>query len=207
VKNFIEYYMRKGHTFGECMSHQDTNLMYVNIPKNASSWTKPNLQDWGWEHFNYHTDNLYHKHALVVLRDPIQRWLSGIAQYMFLYHKDLNINFTPSFLDIIFDRIAFDDHTDRQILFLQKLNFDNCTFFWCNKRYRELFSTFLHNHGMPNRYNKYEYQNVNNEIIERKRFFEFFSTTLYANPKYINNLKEYFVEDYQLINSVQFYAG
>ena len=199
--------MRKGHIFGECMSHQDTNLMYVNIPKNASSWTKPNLRDWGWENFNYHTDNLYHKHALIVLRDPIQRWLSGISEYITLYHKDIEINFNPSFFDIIFDRIAFDDHTDRQILFLQELDLQNCTFFWCNKRYRELFSIFLNNNGMPNTYNRYQYQNVSEDSKEKKLLKETFSTTLFANSKYLNNLKEYFSEDYQLIKSVEFYAG
>ena len=30
----------KGHTFGACMTTLDENLMYVQIPKNASSWTK-----------------------------------------------------------------------------------------------------------------------------------------------------------------------
>ena len=53
---FLAQWARKGHVYGECMSHPDSNLMYVYIPKNASSWTKPNLQDWSWEIYNYHTD-------------------------------------------------------------------------------------------------------------------------------------------------------
>ena len=90
--SFLEYYQSKGHVFGECMSLPDNDLMYVNIPKNASSWTKPNLLDWKWENYNYHTDNLYHKTAIIVLRDPVERWLSGIAEYLYLYHRDFTVD-------------------------------------------------------------------------------------------------------------------
>ena len=68
---FLAQWTRKGHVYGECMSHPDSNLMYVYIPKNASSWTKPNLQDWSWEIYNYHTDHI-NKTAIVVLRDPVR---------------------------------------------------------------------------------------------------------------------------------------
>jgi predicted lipoprotein len=36
----IDEWAHKGHVYGECMSHIDSDLMYVYIPKNASSWTK-----------------------------------------------------------------------------------------------------------------------------------------------------------------------
>ena len=64
---FLNEWSVKGHDYGLCMSHQDCDLMYVNIPKNASSWTKPNLLDWNWEFYNYHKDNI-NKKAIVVLR-------------------------------------------------------------------------------------------------------------------------------------------
>ena len=205
---FTEYYKNKGHVFGECLSRPDTDLMYVNIPKNASSWTKPNLKDWGWQHYNYHNDNLYHKHALVVLRDPVERWLSGIAEYMYLYHNDIDTNeFSTCFFDLVFDRIAFDDHTEQQVLFLEKLNFNNCTFFWCGPTYRELFSQFLTIHNMPNQYNNYNYQHVTEQSPKRKKFKEIFKQTLEKNSKYITQLDWYFANDYKLIRSIKFYAG
>jgi hypothetical protein len=208
VIGFLEYYKNKGHVFGECLSHPDTDLMYVNIPKNASSWTKPNLKDWGWQHYNYHTDNLYHKHALVVLRDPVERWLSGIAEYMYLYHRDLDAaHLSNYFFDLVFDRIAFDDHTEQQVLFLEKLNLDNCTFFWCGSHYRELFSQFLINRGMTNNYFKYDYQHVTDDSPERKKFKEIFKQVLKQNSKYITKLDWYFANDYKLIRSIKFYAG
>lgn len=205
---FLEYYKIKGHVFGECMSHSATDLMYINIPKNASSWTKPNLKDWGWDFYNYHIDNLYHKHALVVIRDPVERWLSGIAEYMFLYHQSLDTaHFSKCFFDLIFDRIGFDDHTEKQVLFLEKLDLNNCTFFWCDSEYRKLFSHFLTSRNMPNRYFNYEYQHTSDSSPDRKKFKKIFSQILHENSKYLKNLKQYFNNDYKLIKSINFYAG
>lgn len=205
---FLEYYKTRGHVFGECMSHPESDLMYVYIPKNASSWTKPNLKDWGWEFYNYHTDNLHHKHALVVVRDPVERWLSGIAEYMFLYHRTIDTaHFSKCLFDLVFDRIAFDDHTEQQVLFLENLNLDNCTFFWCDSKYRELFGHYLNTKGMNNRYFNYNYQHVTENDPERRRFKKIFKQTLENNSKYLANLKYYFAQDYKLINSIKFYAG
>ena len=184
------------------MSKPDTDLMYINIPKNASSWTKPNLKDWGWEFYNYHTDNLYHKHAIVVLRDPVERWLSGIAEYMTLYH----VNADPiPWLDLIFERIAFDDHTESQVLFIQDININNCTFFLCNEDFKNNFSDFLNKHNMPNSYNRYEHQHVSASSPERTRFKNIFTQAL-ENSKYKQQVEWYFEKDYKLIRSVQFYA-
>lgn len=200
--DFIEYYKNRGHVFGECMSKPDRDLMYINIPKNASSWTKPNLRDWGWEFYNYHTDNL-NKHALVVLRDPVERWLSGIAEYMTLYH----VNADPTaWFDLIFDRIAFDDHTESQVLFLQNINLDNCTFFLCNENFKSNFSDFLNKNNMPNSYDRYENQHVSANSPERSRFKNIFAQAL-QNSKYKQQVEWYFEKDYKLINSVEFYGS
>lgn len=208
MNQFVDYYKNKGHVFGECMSHQNTDTMYVYIPKNASSWTKPKLKDWGWEFYNYHKDNLYSKHAIIVLRDPVERWISGMAEYMCLYHSKIDTAyFSKSFFDIIFDRVAFDDHTEKQSLFIDGLNFNNCTFFWCGENYRQHFSKFLNGKDMNNRYFNYDYQHVSDHDPERKKFKTFFTKAIEQNSKYLYNLEKYFVEDYKLINSIKFYAG
>jgi hypothetical protein len=207
VIDFIEYYKTQDHIFGECMSHNNSEFIYVYIPKNASSWTKPNLKSWGWEFYNYHTDNLYHKHALVVLRDPVERWLSGIAEYLYLKHRNLDIaHISNSFLNLVFDRVAFDDHTERQILFLQNLNFSNCTFFRCDHDYRKNFSAFLNDQSMPNEYSTCEFQHVTENDPIRSNFKHFFHNIVENNSKYLERLKRYFANDYKLIESTKFYA-
>lgn len=201
---FLTSWTHKGHRYGECMTHPDSDLMYVHIPKNASSWTKPNLKDFGWEFYNYHTDRL-NKQAMVVLRDPVDRWLSGIAEYLALYHPDFMLQDTET-VDLIFDRVCFDDHTERQINFIHDLDTDHCIFFRCDEYYREDFSTFLDEQGMPNRYHKYEPQHVSQQSPIRDHFKNMFAEKI-KNPKYLKAIKDYFSIDYDLINSVKFYGS
>lgn len=201
---FRDYYRARGHLFGECMSNAQSDYMYIYIPKNASSWTKPNLQDLNWEFYNYHTDNL-DKIALVVLRDPVERWISGIAEYFYLYHKDINIEeFTPAFIDLVFDRVAFDDHTERQSLFIEGLDHSRCIFFRCDDQYRIKFSEFLTQIGYKNQYYTYDYQHSSRLSRERTIFKDIFSKYL-QNINYRNKIEDYFREDLNLINSVKFY--
>jgi hypothetical protein len=204
--SFLEYYKAKGHIFGECMSHPDSDLMYVNIPKNASSWTKPNLFDFKWEIYNYHTDNLYHKTAMVVLRDPVERWASGMAEYLYLYHRDWPMEaFNHQMLDLIFDKVAFDDHTEKQVYFIEGLDLSRCVFFKFDERYRENFSNFLAENQMPNKYQNYEKQHVSDNEPIRRNYKEIFINTL-NDSKYLNKVQDYFREDLKLIEQTKFYG-
>jgi hypothetical protein len=186
------------------MSHPNGPLMYVNIPKNASSWTKPNLLDWGWEFYNYHTDNL-NKTAIIALRDPVDRWVSGIAEYFTLYHPQVTYPFSET-LDLIFDRVCFDDHTDKQINCIHGLDTERSIFLKCDSNYSHNFSTLLLEHGMPNRYANFEHQHVSENSELRKKFKFIFNKEL-QNPKYLNQIKNYFEDDYKLMNSVKYYGS
>jgi hypothetical protein len=187
------------------MSHPEHDLMYVYIPKNASSWTKPNLKDWGWQFYNYHVDKLT-KPALVVLRDPVERWLSGIAEYLTLYHKEMSVPWLET-EKLIFDRICFDDHTEKQIKFLNGLDTDNCTFMMCDRNYRENFSKFISEHLGDNAYYKYNYQHESESSPDRKRFKYIFKGLLNKNPKYLECIRDYYADDYKLIETVKFYEA
>jgi hypothetical protein len=178
--------------------------MYVYIPKNASSWTKPNLLDHGWEFFNYHTDQL-NKPALVVLRDPVERWISGMAEYLTLYQPNFRLSFQET-EELIFDRIVFDDHTEKQVKFLQGLDTDRCTFMRCDENYRSNFSDFISEHYGPNKYARYEYQHVSNDDSDRRRFKLLFSRILERESKYVRRLTDYYEDDYKLIEQVKFYG-
>jgi hypothetical protein len=208
---FHQHWEPKGHTFGTCMSHQDSDLMYVNIPKNASSWTKPNLKDLGWEFYNYHFDHLTHKHALIVLRDPVERWLSGVCEYFTLYHRNIDTTqFNQAFYDLLLEQVTFDDHTEKQVYFIEGLDPRRCTFFNCDSNYRLYFGQFLKNQGVDNRYANYNYQHTTENRDDgdntRSEFKKIFAPLL-DNPKYLNHIKQHYKKDYELINSVQFYHG
>lgn len=201
---FFHQWSSKGHELGRCQSHPSSDLMYVKIPKNASSWTNPLLkEDWGWKFYNYHTDKI-DKTAIVVLRDPVDRWITGIAEYLASYHPTIVLDKSGS-LDLIFDRVVFDDHTERQVNFIHGLETDRCIFLWCDSNYRQNFSDLLTEHGMPNEYFNYDYQNASETNSIRKRFKQLFSREI-ENSKYMQSIKNYFEADYQLINQVKFYG-
>jgi len=200
----VSEWQHKGHVYGECMSRNDIDLMYVHIPKNASSWTKPNLKDWGWEFYNYRTDNL-NKHALIVLRDPIDRWLSGIAEYLTLYHINMQLPFKET-EELIFDRVTFDDHTELQVKFIEGLDTDNCTFMWCDDEYRINFGNYIADRLGENQYHKYDYQHVSEHSPDRRRFKRIFKRLIDNEPKYLDRIKQHFADDYRLITQVKFYG-
>jgi hypothetical protein len=203
---FLTEWHHKGHDYGECMSCDDTEFMYVHIPKNASSWTKPNLRDLGWEFFNYHTDHL-NKRALVALRDPVERWVSGMAEYLFLNHRFSSL-MDSDIWDLIFDRITFDDHTERQINFLHGLDTDQCVFLWCDANYRKNFSAFVSQElHYPNRYFNYEPQHVSALSPDRLRFKTILEMVMSGNNSYVKRIKQHFKCDYELISQVKFYGS
>jgi hypothetical protein len=208
ISHWKHYWANKGHIYGQCLTHPESNYYFVNIPKNSSSWTKELLTKWcSWQSANYYntTEILDKKTALVVLRDPIDRWCSGISEYINLYHKNFDVNtVNDAMLDWIFDRVAFDDHTERQIMFVEDINYENTHWFWCDQNYSTIFSDFLtsinhldHAYVMSPPVNMTEgdpTKNTNNQFFRQ----------IIKNPKYFDRLKEYFYVDYQLIESVKF---
>lgn len=202
-----QYWDHKGHAFGQNHSKPDLNLMYVNIPKNASTWTKNMLSSLGWGIYNYHSDKNYTKQAMIVLRDPVDRWLTGIAEYFSLYHPSVTTELlTPFSLDLIFDRVGFDDHTEQQIYFIEGLDLNNCVFFKCDQSYRQNFTNFLTSNGIAGDWTTEKYQYSIDENPRKVELKNFFKKQIDQYPRYLNQLKNYFKNDYKLIESVKFYG-
>jgi hypothetical protein len=107
-------------------------------------------------------------------------------------------------LDLVFDKIAFDDHTEKQVYFVKGLDLSRCVFFWFDENYRERFSQFLTDNGMPNKYHRYAKQHVSDLEPVRKNYKEIFSSAI-KDSKYLYQIEQYFKQDYELINSVTFY--
>jgi hypothetical protein len=154
---------------------------------------------------------MYHKHALIVLRDPVERWLSGICEYFTLYHRNADTaQINQLMIDLIVDQVTFDDHTEKQVYFVEGLDPKRCTFFNCDHDYRLYFGQFLKNQGIDNKYHKYNYQhtteNREDGDMARSNYKKIFQPLL-ENSKYFNRIRDHYKKDYDLINSIQFYHG
>ena len=143
----------KGHRLLEGMASPDNKYFYLNIPKNSSSSIKPELERLGWtyEHFGDYLD-FETMQVIVALRDPKDRWLSGMAEYLMMYHQDIIDNivepnlydFQPLLgqklaLSLLFDRFTFDDHTERQCMFLRNIPFKRCKWLWIDENFNRTF--------------------------------------------------------------------
>ena len=134
----------------------DPTLKYawINIPKNGSSFIQQVLDDNAW---NNVPEDLISSIAespsvkkLVVLRDPIERWISGFAQCM----SDRNINIldlldNSKFINTIMLNPVYDDHTEYQHRFIG--NAQNLEYIYMQKsrpnEFYRLLAAWIRNTG------------------------------------------------------------
>lgn len=192
--NLVDKWAHLGHCLGECW-YSDT-VGYVNIPKNASSTVKGYLIPLGW---TPSTTMIECEKYFTILRDPIDRWVSGMAQFAVGH---LN-NFTIP-IEEIFETVTFDDHTEKQTYFLQPFNLDNITFIECDQNLRPKIEKFLVANGFQAAPTVI-FDNINESKSKQFELAQKIKKILYQNPHYQIKLKNFFSEDYELIKSVKFY--
>ena len=120
----------KGTFLGQALVSPCKKILVPTIPKNSSSWLKVWLRDEnGWTletgaHKKY-TDT----DVLVALRDPVERWLSGAAEYLSLYFDSTEVQNT-GVAQILEDIVAVDDHTECQCVFYECFNSEKNTLYY-----------------------------------------------------------------------------
>jgi len=209
---------------------------YCMIPKNGSSWTSKVLKHSGWvqgtlEHCSNHDIN----ELIVVLRDPVERWIAGIAQYLCSYilhshwfdREQFNqgyhgnyipgkINYEGPFVSgqdfvngyneiterLLFEQIAFDDHTQEQSWFVNHFQPKTYTWFYLDHSFEQ---TFLYNYQEMNLttppdpdYNRGQ----DNEHV--KIICNFLKERIASRPYLRNALERYYQQDYKMIKSADF---
>lgn len=123
-----------GHELGSCYVSPDKHNVYVSIPKNASSSSKTFFKDWTFENFL----NLKDKECqyLVILRDPTQRWFSGVAEFLVSGLRIADRQELETFLSNtyvkrwIFETVHLDNHTMPQSYYIQGLPVNQTVFFY-----------------------------------------------------------------------------
>jgi hypothetical protein len=186
-----------GHRLGECWVDEVNDKTYIHIPKNASSFVKGVLIGSGG--FWHHSETLVNSgENLIILRDPIDRWCSGIAQYLYNNKQKLSI-------EEIFDKITFDDHTDLQTYFLQDVDLSSATFMLVDDELRANMNDWIVEHGYRTNVDiAIEYNaSADDDRITIKNYY---IKLLEQHPEIVLKLKDYFAEDYKLIENVKFYG-
>ena len=107
------------HQLSSCIVLGNTGFSYVPIPKNASTYLthvfRDNLNFINYEYYR----TLKNMKYLAVLRDPYDRWLTGIVEYIARYFPiDNETSLTPDLLNYFLKKIVLDPHTEPQVNFL-----------------------------------------------------------------------------------------
>lgn len=134
-----------------CLSNKNYEYNYFPIVKNAHSWGTLFFKK--HYNFNYSYDlNLFDNKFIVFVREPINRWYSGVVQWIAfqtLNGKKLSEDFVLSEfeLKIIFSAVTVDAHSTTQCTFLNKLDFNKCKFFDMDSPdFSKNLKHFLENH-------------------------------------------------------------
>jgi len=213
--------------FGSCsgMVSPDNTKFIVNIPKNASSyilnwtvrhkWKTAVVTDNSWPDLN---------EIVVVLRDPLSRWISGMSQYLKTYilcpvgpngpvfpgmqsgAEDYSMAaddfiglYNQSTERLIFDNVfRFDDHVWPQHDFFEHIR-PNLPrrYFLLDKNFDANFSSSLALDTMTNLD-----RNDGNDNPDTKKLHEFLQHRLNTRPELAQRVRKAYAEDYEIIDQV-----
>ena len=120
--------VRHGYHENGGLRSADKRHFYLGIPKNASTYLSNILLANGWHYHTLGDDSDKIEHALVVLKDPADRWVSGVATYVSswilgpAYGSDHFIqDYNELSERLLFETMIVDDHTTPQIRFVKQL--------------------------------------------------------------------------------------
>lgn len=219
----IEHLVKRGYTLGSGLLSPDSQRFIVSIPKNASSY----IADWAtknnWSMINLDSNNNVNE-VIVILRDPVDRWISGITQYINTYILSVHGPNGPIFNEaditehdyymsanmlidqynqlserLLFDVISlFDDHVYPQHEFIKDLlpNVPR-TYFYIDSTVNNRIGNYL---GFEP-YNNLD-SNASENNAEMKVLQKFFKQRLIERPELRKRLAKHYEEDYNLIAQV-----
>lgn len=202
----LEHLVSRGYNLGSGMI-SPTGIFYLNIPKNASTYLTNLFVTNGWEYST--ADNKNITECIAVLRDPVDRWISGFATYTASwvlgsgYGSDhFRDDYSELTERIIFDQIVFDDHTTEQVKYLEQLSAAPITYFKLNRELGMNLERFLHsdlglNTPIP--------ANISEDNYDTKMIAKHMRQRIEQDPVLRAKVINRYQADYDLIRSANFY--
>jgi len=192
------------HVYGEGSANQQLKLCYFHIPKCASMWMRKYLSIMpgsGWSRINFVTEDLTDFVPLIILRDPVRRWISNCPAREKMPIIAANINQTDNLFDNL-ESWLYDEHSTKQTDFIAGLDLSRAVYFYCDSDLARNVEHFFHsrnvNFDTPGPINEQETDPVTKRAAKTWQ-------ELLSRPKYYSKFREVFAADYALIESVRFY--
>jgi hypothetical protein len=205
--------MQRGYIPGGGMLSTDKSTFVLSIPKNASTYLTNVLTDNKWRYSNIaqvSAEITSPVKCIVILRDPIDRWVSGFATYCSSHILKSGYTLERFAQDynelserLIFDNLQFDDHTEPQVTFVNQLNSQfQKEYVLLGQDHKQLIKTIASIHGHPLSAWTVD-KNQSNDNLNTKIILEFIRERLTTNlkTKIINS----YHKDYELLKQVLSY--
>ena len=212
------------------MLSPDLKHAWINIPKNCSSFVQKVLDDNGWNMLTgdvadsiLATDSI---EKLVILRDPVQRWISGFAETFGIQDEwDPILNIDLDKLDILLDMDTFWKiiyvnpvmcfHTEHQYRYIGdtknvryiKMQDQNKHDLTCvndtNKFYRNFSDYIVHTGGESNFRHWTKLTNPVNSDNKKFRVYNKILNTIEKDPSIKKELTDSHEQDYELFYKLE----
>jgi len=216
---------RRGFGYGSGMVSPNQLMFIVDIPKNASSFVSDWTMQYGWRAAVAQSHEHRIGQMIVILRDPLDRWVSGIAQYIngwilhakSFYDVSVGPDQNQQYLDsasfiaqynavterLIFDNLdRHDDHVWPQSEIIDGLLPNKQrSFFYIDHTWEDRLSAHL---GIPKAKNVD--RNAGSDNRDQKMLQEFFRARIADRPNLRNLIQDRYREDYDLIKQVTTHA-
>jgi len=203
----VDYKYFLADEFGLCYVTPDKKHTVIPIPKNGS--TEINHLCKNWHRTNYKKLIKPVEHC-VFLRDPIQRWISGITEFLIgqtiigrtnqcLDQVDIEATIdSPMFQNLLFNFAIFDDHTLPQCCFIQGLRLEEIAFFYLDDTAVPKLAKHLNQDLEASRLNATK-GNLQKEFLSHK-----IQNLVSKNQEFANRIETHFYADHQLLDIVKF---
>ncbi len=194
----------RGLTYGGGRINPEHELFYLNIPKNASGFLDRLFSDSGWTVANLNTMDTNKISCVIVLRDPVDRWISGVTQYLVtVMGHSVGQRFVDEYNHVVeqllFDQVIFDDHTMPQYYFFDQVQykFSNQYFLFDSTVTQRLRARFALSPAT-------EFEaNDSASDANKKIMIDFIRNRINNNKNLYQHIKSKYQQDYRIINSVQ----
>lgn len=129
------------HNMGSFLTSDECEYGYIPISKNASKITRRYVSTklgWSWKYAKGHFNNTEDKKFIVILRNPVDRWISGITEHIVRFYGFMDVKN----IDFFINKKILDEHTEPQTSFLEGLDLSKCVFFKLNASLLENLDDF-----------------------------------------------------------------
>jgi len=191
----------------ECLVHPNLEFIWVNIPKNSSTMINGYLKKQEWNNTNLGNSLNQDKIFLIVLRDPLDRWASGMAEYMYRYHPNFDFDQVTDLLkEIIIKQKFFDEHAFPQCAFIDQLPIEQCVYFKMDDYLVPNLQDYLQRHCnvVDNSLQYVGRSNTAKDFVMKQKLKDFFLDMI-SLPKYRESIEDFYKYDIFLYNSVTYY--